>query len=86
MAIGALFALIVLMGTSWNGVRQHRIETRYLYAIPLPSVAAILAGALLCLGFRDANVTRYLPSTLPVLLSSSLIVVVATLLCFGILR
>jgi len=85
-AIGSLFALIVFMGTSWNGVRQHKIETSYLYAIPLPSVAAILAGALLCSGWRDANVARRLSSTLPVLIWCSLIVVMAICFCFGVFR
>lgn len=85
-AIGSLWALIVFMGTSWNGVRQHKIETPYLYAIPLPAVAAILAGALLCSGWRHSNAARHLSSTLPVLLWNSLTVVVAICLCFGILR
>ena len=84
--IGALFALLVFMGTSWNGVRQHKIETSYLYAIRLPSVAAILAGGLLCSGWRDANFTRNLSLTLPVLLFSSLVVVMAIRFCFGVFQ
>ena len=86
LGIGTLLALVVFVGTSWNGVRQHEIETGYLYAVPLPLVAALLAGALLWFGWRDTSATRCLLTTLPVLLLSGLIVVVAILFCIGIFQ
>lgn len=81
--VGMLWALIVFVGTSWNGVRQHEIETSYLTAVPLPLACTIITGFLMWT--KRHNTIAVLLLQL-VLLPSCLIIVVAVLACVGVLQ